>query len=110
MAQSRLATVSQFEKDGKSREALRQIRAALVGLVADTQNQVVEGLTAADVRRILQDVGVSEVDQHAANQLLETIEGTEYGGGDSVNVTSSLEIANKLIDSISPVLQRRSVR
>ena len=110
MAQSRLATVSQFEKDGKSREALRQIRAALLGLVADTQNQVVEGLTAADVRRILQDVGVSEVDQHAANQLLETIEGTEYGGVDSVNVTSSLEIATKLIDSISPVLQRRSVR
>jgi hypothetical protein len=110
MAQSRLATVSQFEKDGKSREALRQIRAALVGVVADTQNQVVEGLTAADVRRILQDVGVSEVDQHAANQLLETIEGTEYGGVDSVNVTSSLEIATKLIDSISPVLQRRSVR
>ena len=110
MAQSRLATVSHFEKDGKSREALRQIRAALVGLVADTQNQVVEGLTAADVRRILQDVGVSEVDQHAANQLLETIEGTEYGGGDSVNVTSSLEIARNLIDSISPVLQRRSGR
>lgn len=110
MALSRLATVSQFEKDGKSREAMRQIRAALVGLVADTQNQVVEGLTAADVRRILQDVDVSEVDQHAANQLLETIEGTEYGGGDSVNVMSSLEIATKLIDSISPVLQRRSVR
>ena len=110
MALSRLATVSQFEKDGKSREALRQIRAALLGLVADTQNQVVEGLTAADVRRILQDVGVSEVDQHAANQLLETIEGTEYGGGDSVNVTSSLEIARNLIDSISPVLQRRSGR
>ena len=110
MALSRLATVSQFEKDGKSREAMRQIRAALVGLVADTQNQVVEGLTAADVRRILQDVDVSEVDQHAANQLLETIEGTEYGGGDSVNVMSSLEIATKLIDSISPVLHRRSVR
>jgi hypothetical protein len=110
IAQSRLATVSQFEKDGKSREALRQIRAALLGLVADTQNQVVEGLTAADVRRILKDVGVSEVDQNAANQLLETIEGTEYGGVDSVNVTSSLEIATKLIDSISPVLQRRSVR
>ena len=110
MAQSRLATASQFEEDGKPREALRQIRAALVGLVADTQNQVVEGLTAADVRRILQNVGVSEADQHAANQLLETIEGNEYGGGDSVNVTSSLEIANTLIDSISPVLQRRSLR
>ena len=110
MAQSRLATASQFEEDGKPREALRQIRAALVGFVADTQNQVVEGLTAADVRRILQNVGVSEADQHAANQLLETIEGNEYGGGDSVNVTSSLEIANTLIDSISPVLQRRSLR
>ena len=110
MAQSRLATASQFEEDGKPREALRQIRAALVGLVADTQNQVVEGLTAADVRRILQNVGVSEADQHAANQLLETIEGNEYGGGDSVHVTSSLEIANTLIDSISPVLQRRSLR
>ena len=110
VALSRLATASQFEKDGKPREALRQIRAALLGLVADTQNQVAEGLTSADVRRILQNVGVSEVDQKTANQLLETIEGAEYGGGDSVNVTSSLEIASKLIDRISPVLQRRSLQ
>ena len=82
----------------------------MLGLVADTQNQVAEGLTSADVRRILQNVGVSEVDQKTANQLLETIEGAEYGGGDSVNVTSSLEIASKLIDRISPVLQRRSLQ
>lgn len=110
MAQSRLAIVSQFEKDGKPREALRQIRAALVGLVADTQNLVAEGLTAADVRRILQEVGVSEVDLKAANHLLETIEGAEYGGGDSVNVMSSLEMAVRLVDSVSPLLQRRSPR
>jgi hypothetical protein len=110
MAQSRLATASQFEKDGKSREALRQIRAALLGLVADTQNQVAEGLTSADVRRVLQSACVSEVDQMAVIQLLETIEGAEYGGGDTVDVQSSLEIASQLIDSISPVLQRRSLR
>jgi hypothetical protein len=110
MAQSRLATASQFEKDGKPPEALRQIRAALMGLVADTQNLVAEGLTSADVGRILQTSGVPEVDQKAVIQLLETIEGAEYGGGDSVNVPSSLEIASKLIDSISPVLQRRSLR
>ena len=110
IAQSRLATARQFEKDGKPREALRQIRAALLGLVADTQNQVTEGLTSADVRRILQTAGIPEVDQKAVNQLLETIEGAEYGGGDTVNVPSSLEIAGQLIDSISPVLQRRSRR
>ena len=110
MAQSRLTTASQFEKDGKPREALRQIRAALMGLVADTQNLVAEGLTSADVGRILQTSGVSEVDQQSVNQLLETIEGAEYGGGDTVSIASSLEIANKLIDSINLVLQRRSLR
>jgi hypothetical protein len=46
----------------------------------------------------------------AVIQLLETIEGAEYGGGDTVDVQSSLEIASQLIDSISPVLQRRSLR
>jgi hypothetical protein len=65
VAQSRLITASQSGKDGNPREALRQIRAALVGLVADTQDQFTEGLTAADVRRILQNVGVPEVDQKA---------------------------------------------
>lgn len=110
IAQSRLATASQLEKSGKPREALRQIRAALLGMVADTQNQVVEGLTSADVRRVLPSAGVPEVDQKAVYQLLEIIEGAEYGGGDTVNVPSSLESASQLIDNICPVLQRRSLR
>jgi hypothetical protein len=110
LAQSRLATVNQFAKDGKPGEALRQIRTALLGLVADTQNLVAEGLTAADVGRILQKAGVSDVDQRAVTQLLETLEGAEYGGGENVSVPSSLENAEKLIDRISPVLQRRSPR
>ena len=110
LAQSRLATVNQFAKDGKQGEALRQIRTALLGLVADTQNLVAEGLTAADVGRILQKAGVSDVDQRAVTQLLETLEGAEYGGGENVSVPSSLENAEKLIDRISPVLQRRSPR
>lgn len=110
LAQSRLITAMQFEKDGKSREGLRQIRAALLGLVADTQNLVAEGLTAADVGRILQKAGVSDADQCALTQLLETLEGAEYGGGENVSVPSSLDNAEKLIDRISPVLQRRLPR
>ena len=110
LAQSRLTTASQFEKDGKPGEALRQIRAALLGLVADTQNLVADGLTAADAGRILQKAGVSDVDLRSVTQLLETLEGAEYGGGDNVSVPSSLENAEKLIDRISPVLQRRSPR
>ena len=110
VAQSRLASASQFEKDGQRGEALRQIRVALLGLVADTQNLVAEGLTAADVGRILQKAGISDVDQRAVTQLLETLESAEYGGGENVSVPSSLENAEKLIDRISPVLQRRSPR
>jgi hypothetical protein len=110
LAQTRLTAVSQFEKDGKSDEALRQIRTALLGFVADTQNLVAEGLTAADVGRILKNAGVSDVDQNAVTQLLEALEGAEYGGGQNVSVSSSLENAEKLIDRISPVLQRRSSR
>lgn len=98
----------QLEKEGRTREALRQIRAALLGFVADTQNLVAEGLTAADVGRILQKAGVSDVDQRAVTQLLETLEGAEYGGGENVNVASSLENAEKLVDRLGPMLQRRS--
>ena len=110
VAQSRLTTASQFEKDGKPKEALRQIRTALLGFVADTQNLVAEGLTAADVGRTLQKAGVSDVDEREMTQLLESLESAEYGGGESVSVPSSLENAEKLIDRISPVLQRRSSR
>ena len=110
LAQSRLTAASQFQKDGKSEEALRQIRTALLGLVADTQNLVAEGLTAADVGRILKNAGISDVDQSAVTRLLEALEGAEYGGGECVSVSSSLETAEKLIDRISPVLQRRSSR
>jgi hypothetical protein len=110
LAQSRLTAASQFEKDGKPGEALRQIRAALLGFVADTQNLVADGLTAADAGRILQKAGVSEVDLRSVTQFLETLEGAEYGGGDNASVPSSLENAEKLIDRISPVLQRRSPR
>ena len=110
LALSRLTTASQFEKDGKPREALRQIRAALLGLVADTQNLVAEGLTAADVGRILQRASISDIDLRSVTQLLETLEGAEYGGGENVSVPWSLENAEKLINRISPVLQRRSTR
>ncbi|MFO0999424.1 MAG: BatD family protein [Planctomycetaceae bacterium] len=110
LAQSRLLTARQFEKDGNPGAALRQIRAAILGLVADTQNLVAEGLTAADVGRILQKAGLSVVDQAAVTQLLESLEGAEYGGGEHLSVPSSLDNADKLIDRISPVLQRRSPR
>ena len=110
VAQSRLTAAGQLETDGESREALRQIRAALLGFVADTQNLVAEGLTAADVGRTLQKAGVSDVDEREMTQLLESLESAEYGGGESVSVPSSLENAEKLIDRISPALQRRSSR
>lgn len=108
-ALSKLTAATQMQTHGQTKESMRQILAAFVGLVADLNNRVAEGLTAADVERALVDGEVPAADRTAIVELLELIEGAEYGGFDSINVEDSIRLATSLIARVSPLLER-SVR
>lgn len=105
-ALSELAAANQFAMEGQSKEALRKIRSAFAGLVADTKNRVTEGMTTVDVENALADASISETDRSAIRSLLESIENAEYGAGDAINVASAIKSATSLIERISPLLER----
>jgi hypothetical protein len=105
-AQLRVANAAQLQSQGKPREALREVRSAIVGLIADTGNRVAEGLTAADVGAALASALVSEADRMETLKLLESIEDAEYGAGESVDASGVVSQAASLITRISPLLER----
>jgi hypothetical protein len=87
---------------------MRHVRASILGYVADTQNRVVEGLTAAEVDKALKVASVSPEDCHQVSNLLEAIESAEYGAGKSSDPMSTIDLASALIAKIAPVLGRGS--
>lgn len=105
-ALARLTEANLLLTEQQPKEALRRIRAAFVGLVADTRNQVTEGLTPNDVDRALVDATVSETDRSSVQNLLESIENAEYGSGETIDVAESLRTARSLVDKIGPLLER----
>ncbi len=105
-ALTRLAEANVLLTEQQPKEALRRIRAAFVGLVADTRNQVTEGLTSSDVDRALVQASVSEIDRSSVQNLLESIENAEYGAGAKIDVAESLRTARSLVEKIGPLLER----
>ena len=90
----------------KPKEMLRTVRSAIVGLVADTQNRIVDGMTVADVRDALVTANVPTDDKASVEKLLSTIESSEYGAGDEMDSSALIREAAQLIDRIAPYLQR----
>ncbi len=105
-ATRRLADARSLVQKGQQAEALRQVRSAIVGMVADMQNRVAEGLTAADVNTTLTAASVNEDDRTAIVKLLESIESAEYGAGQSTDPITAIEEASRLISRIAPLLER----
>ena len=100
-ANRRLADARSLVVKGQHKEALRQVRSAIIGLVADLQNRVAEGLTAADVNTTLAGASVNDEDRMAIVKLLESIESAEYGAGQSADPIVAIEDAAKLITRIA---------
>jgi hypothetical protein len=115
VAQSKLDQAKQHYSQGRTQEALAEIRASIIGLVADTRNQVAQGLTSADVRRALIDAGVPEADQNSTLGLLQSIEDAQYGSGiqsgsgTSPDILDALETSQSLIDRIYSRLARSNL-
>ncbi|WP_010584182.1 BatD family protein [Schlesneria paludicola] len=106
-AQQRLAAARQALAQHQTRDAFVQVRAALIGFVADMQNRIAEGLTSTDVDAALTNASVPADVGQAVRQLLEAIEAAEYGAGGSVNDPRvTIETAEAVIAKLTPYLER----
>jgi hypothetical protein len=91
---------------GQTQEALRYVRSAIVGLIADIGNRVTEGLTAGDAALALTAAAVPTQDRIAVQRLLESIEAAEYGAGQAIVPSQAIDEAQSLILRITPYLER----
>ena len=106
IANRRLAESKRLAKEGKPAEAFREVRASIVGFVADLRGHVAEGLTTAEIDAILSTSQIPETERTAVLQLLEQIESAEFGGGQFTNPSTAIETANRLLSRIAPGLER----
>jgi hypothetical protein len=107
-AEQKLAGARTALAAGQSMDALRALRSALVGLIADMRNIVAEGLTASEADAVLANAAVPAADRSAVFRVLEAIESAEYGAGFAAASPAMIETAAELIPSLSRHLERGS--
>jgi hypothetical protein len=107
-AERKLAEARDDLAAGRSRAALRAMRSALVGLIADMRNLVAEGLTASEADAALAPTAVPEAERAAVWRLLEAIESAEYGSGMASEASAMMATAERLIPSLARHLERGS--
>ncbi len=104
----KLAEARRCLSEGRSTDALRAIRSALVGLIADMRNIVAEGLTASEADATLARTPVPAADRAQVLRLLEAIESAEYGSGIASEASAMIATAEGLIPSLARHLERGS--
>jgi hypothetical protein len=105
-ARGKLAEARTLLAAGQSMEALRAIRSALVGLIADMRNIVAQGLTASEADLALAHTGTSAAVRADVLRMLEAIESAEYGSGLATDAGAVLLEAEKLVPSLARDLER----
>jgi len=107
-AQRKLAEAREVLTAGRSMDALRAIRSALVGLIADMRNIVAEGLTVSEASATLAQTAVPAALRAEVLRLLGAIESAEYGSGIASEARAMIETAEGLITSLACHLERSS--
>ena len=102
------AKLAEAAKAHSPQEAVRTVRISIVGLVADFQNAVAEGMTAADVDARLHRSGVSTELRSAVERLLQSIESAEYGSHAGIDAAAAITQARDLIPPLARALERSS--
>ena len=105
-ANRRLTIARESMELGDSKEALRQLRGAVLGLAADTRDRLEESLTTSDVDEILSKASVPSEDRAEVSRLLELIEAAEYGAHQTTDITQAITKASTLVARIAPVLEK----
>jgi tetratricopeptide (TPR) repeat protein len=103
-AYKQIAAARSSYQRGDTKQAMREVRAAVIGVVADSFNRVMEGLTTHDIDQLLSHTQVRDEDRRSIKELLESIEALEYGAGLSKDPTSIIEDATKWIARAAPQL------
>lgn len=106
IAYRRLSEARSANSQGQPKEALRLVRSSLIGLIADLQNRIAEGLTTTDVDGLLKKYSLGDADRTTTLNLLESIESGEYGAGQSIDPATAIETAASLIPKIATRLER----
>ncbi len=109
-AKSKLVEARGAHAAGQPVVALRAVRSAVVGLIADVRNIVAEGLTAVEVDSALAQTTLPDEERKAVFQLLEAIESAEYGAGMATETPAMIASAERLIPSLARHLERNGVR
>ncbi len=107
-AQRKLTEARHAVGAGQSMDALRAIRSALVGLIADMRNIVAPGLTASEASAALAHTAVPPGERAELLSLLEASESAEYGSGFASEAPRMVETAERLIPSLARHLERGS--
>jgi hypothetical protein len=107
-AQRKLAEASKSLDAGRPIDALRAVRSALVGLIADQRNIVAEGLTASEADAILVETSVPAAERAEVLRLLKAVESAEYGSGVVPEARAMIETAATLIPRLERHIQRGS--
>jgi hypothetical protein len=105
-AERKLAKARAALAAGDATDALRGIRSAIVGLIADMRNIVAEGLTAVEADKLLAETVLPALERADVLRLLETIESAEYGSGISSEVPEIMSRAESLIPTLARHLGR----
>jgi len=100
-AERKLAEARAALAAGNSSEALRAMRSAIVGLIADTRNLVAEGMTSAEADNVLSQTNLPADDRAGVLRLLETIESAEYGSASASEIPAMLAYAESLVASLA---------
>ena len=105
-AEKKLADARKLLAEGRSKDALRMVRSAVIGLIADKQNVVAEGLTTTEADALLARTAVPAPERTEVMRLLEAMESAEYGSGVAYETAGLLESAVKLIPNLARHLER----
>ena len=109
-AQHRLADARASLSKGDHKSGLKQVRSAVIGLIADLQNRVADGMTTADVNQFLSASTVPDNDRIEILKMLESIESADYGGGETIDCQSAIDSATRWITRNAPEIERGAIR
>jgi len=99
-AEENVSTAREAARTGKKSDALKAVRAALVGLIADMVNGASAGMTAHEAGQILSERGISNERSTETVKLLETIEANDYGSVDAQNLSTLIDAAAVIIPNL----------
>lgn len=94
--------------ESRPTDALRAVRSSIVGLIADMQNIVAEGLTASETDAVLSRTAVPAEERAEAMRLLEAVESAEYGSGSASEIPALIAAAERLLPKLARHLERGS--